>query len=376
MEFSGRLASFPIADLLTWAHNDRRSGALVVRRSGAEKRVYFRGGDVAACLSSDPAEFYGQYLLAQGQIDEEGLVHALRLCQREGVLLGTALARLGLMTGESVLETLRVHVEDQVCELFLWKAGIFYFTNETVPEAQILPEPLGAAALAFEGSRRADEHARIRRLFVHDNIVLRRGEREARDASALERRILGQVNGESSLLEVYNEVRGSWFRFLEGAYRLTAAGALDIEEVHEPADSGSAELHLADLLLEQVAEERAVMFRHHLSLPFDAIERCVPVWVRPSAEREESRWSEEVRGFLSRIDGRTDLEHLFASVAPEERAARMDRLVLEFREGHLALLPVPVDRLEKETEAEAEAGKRTPLGAVSRWWRGLSGRPA
>ena len=367
MEFSGRLASFPLADLLTWAHNDRRSGALVVRRSGAEKRVYFRDGDVAACLSNDPAEFYGQYLLAQGEVGEEGLVRALRLCQREGVLLGSALARLGLLSGGRVLETLRFHVEDQVCELFLWRTGIFYFTNEAVPEAQILPEPLGAAALAFEGSRRADEHARIRRLFVHDNIVLRRGERDAPQSTALERRILGQVNGERSLIELYNEVRGSWFRFLEASYRLTVAGALDIEDVHEPADSGSTELHLADLLLEQVAEERAVMFRQHLSLPFDAIEHCFPVRVQRPDELDESKWSGGLRDFLARIDGRTDLAHLFAAVAPEERAAYMDRLVLEIREGHLALLPEPVDRLERA--AGEPSGERGKGGGLARWWR-------
>lgn len=373
MEFSGRLASFPIADLLNWAHNDRRSGSLVVRRTGAEKRVYFRYGDVAACLSSDPAEFYGQYLLAQGYVDEEGLVRALRLCQRESVLLGTALARLGLLPAERVLETLQVHVEDQVCELFLWKTGIFYFTNETVPEAQILPSPLGAAALALEGSRRADEHARIRRLFVHDNIVLRRGERAPGEPTALERRILAQVDGERSLIELYNEVRGTWFRFLESAYRLTAAGALDIEDVQEPNDSGSAELRLADLLLEQVAEERAVMFRHHLSLPFDAIEHCVPVWVGSPSERGAAPRSESVRDFLARIDGHTNLAQLFAAVAPEERAARMDRLVLEFREGHLALLPVTLESLERR--ADPAAGKPGAGGALSRWWRGLSGGP-
>jgi len=33
MEFSGRLAAFPMGDLLQWAKNERRTGALVVRRS-------------------------------------------------------------------------------------------------------------------------------------------------------------------------------------------------------------------------------------------------------------------------------------------------------------------------------------------------------
>lgn len=372
MEFSGRLAAFPIADLLSWAHNDRRSGSLVVRRSGSEKRVYFRDGDVVACLSSDPAEFFGQFLLAQGYVDEAGLVRALTVCQKDGLLLGAALARLGLMKAAEVAETLRTHVEDQVCELFLWKSGIFYFTNETLPDAQVLPEPLRAGGgLALEGSRRADEHARLRRLFVHDNIVLKRGEKPLAGAGPLERRILEQVDGERSLLELYNEVRGTWYRFLESAYRLTVAGALDIEEVHEPHDTGSVELRLADLLLEQVAEERAVMFQHHLSLPFDAIERCVPVWVRRPEPEEEGHWSADLRHFFSRVDGRTDLATLFAAVPLEQRAARMDRLVLQFREGRLALLPAPVDALEALADAEPPPA---PARAAGRWWRGLRGR--
>jgi hypothetical protein len=147
------------------------------------------------------------------------------------------------------------------------------------------------------------------------------------------------------------------------------SGALDIEDVNEPAESGSTELRIADLLLEQVAEERAVLFRHHLALPFDAIERCYPVWVKPPEPDEAERWSESVREFFGRIDGHTDLARLFAAVPLEERAARMDRLVLQFRDGRLALLPAPVDALAAGLESA------TPASAGGlQWWRGLLGR--
>lgn len=361
MEFSGRLASFPIADLLAWAHNDRRSGSLVVRRSGAEKRVYFRDGQVVASLSTDPAEFYGQYLLAQGVIDERGLVRALQICQSKGLLLGDALIQLSLVPGELVAETLQMHVEDQVCELFLWRTGIFYFTNEMLPDNQVLPVPLDATRLALEGSRRADEHGRIRRLFVHDNIALRRSGRPPGKLTPLERRIFEQVDGERSLVELYNEVRGSWYRFLEAAYRLTAAGALDIAEVHEATEGASIELQLADLLLEQVTEERAALFQHHLSLPFDAIERAYPVWVREPGHEAGAGGSGEWQAFDRRIDGETSLRELFGTVPIEQRAARMDRLVLHFRSGALALLP----------QAASSFGA---AAASPGWWRGLLAR--
>ena len=77
MEFSGRLSAFPIGDLLQWAQNEQRTGALVIRRSGREKRIYFQGGDVVSCYSSEAAEFFGQHLLVGGLIDEMALVRAL-----------------------------------------------------------------------------------------------------------------------------------------------------------------------------------------------------------------------------------------------------------------------------------------------------------
>ncbi|HVT58899.1 MAG TPA: DUF4388 domain-containing protein [Thermoanaerobaculia bacterium] len=77
MEFSGRLNAFPPSDLLQRALNDHRTRALVVRRSECEKRIYFHAGQVIACLSNDPAEYYGQHLLVNGYLDQNQLFEAL-----------------------------------------------------------------------------------------------------------------------------------------------------------------------------------------------------------------------------------------------------------------------------------------------------------
>ena len=370
MEFSGRLASFPVGDILQWAHHDRRTGALVVRRSGCEKRIFLAEGEVVACFSDDAAEFFGQHLLVQGLVDEPKLIHALTHCQKRGVLLGRALEQLGILTRQQVLDALRQHVEDQVCDVFLWKSGVFYFASETLPADQVLPEPIPAVQLAMEGSRWADELERIRRIFVHDNIVLQRGRREPDRPSPLERRILDEVDGKMPLGELYNEVRGSYFRFLQGAYRLAVAEALDITEVGDQTDSHSTELRLADLLIEQVTEEQAVFLRHHLAVPFDALERCVPVWVRSPSEDEEARMSETVRAFYARIDGETDLRALFGGERSEEGGRQMDRIVLQLRKGALALLPAPLSTLEQDA---AKAG----VEPRQRWWNRLQpGRPS
>jgi hypothetical protein len=364
MEFSGRLASFPIGDILQWAQNDRRSGALVIRRSGAEKRIFLREGDVVACFSDDPAEFFGQHLLVNGLLDESGLIGALKHCQRTGQKLGDALQTMGLLPTDKVQEALRQHVENQVCDIFLWRSGIFYFAAESLASELELRAPIPAVALAMEGSRWSDEAQRVRRIFVHDNVVLQRGRKAPQGLlTPLERRIYRAVGGKLTLAELYNEVRGSYYRFLQAAYRLAVIEALDIESVGDHSDSGSTELRLADLLIEQVTEEQAVVLRHHLALPFEAVEHYVPVWLAPPSSQEESRMSEPVRDFYRSIDGRAELGSLLSGATHEERTRRLDWLVLQLHKRSLALLPVAVDEMEK---GDGTAG--APDGR-DRWWR-------
>lgn len=368
MEFSGRLAAFPIGDILQWAEHDHRTGALAVRRSGSEKRIYLRDGQVVACYSDDPAEFFGQHLLVNGLLEEKDLIAALRRCQGSGQKLGDAIQAMGLLTADRVQDALRGHVENQVCDIFLWRSGIFYFAAESLESELELRQPLSAVALAMEGSRWSDESHRIRRIFVHDNVVLQRGRKAPQGLlTPLERRIFRAVDGKLTLGELYNEVRGSYFRFLQAGYRLAVGEALDIGAVGDQADSGSTELRLADLLIEQVTEEQAVFLRHHLALPFDALEHYVPVWLTPPSRDEESRMSESVLAFYRNLDGQHDLGTLLAGGTTEERARRMDWLILQFRKGSIALLPVAIDQLE-------EAGSANGDGASGRdrWWRRLS----
>jgi hypothetical protein len=235
-----------------------------------------------------------------------------------------------------------------------------------VADDQLLPQPLPAAAVALEGARRSDEHQRLRRVFVHDQVVLKKGARRPEQPSPLEKRILRVVDGRRTLTELYHEVRGSWFRFLECAYKLTVDSVLDIGDVRDASDSHSTELRLADLLIEQVSEEQSIFLRQHLAIPFDALAHCVPVWAKPPDREEESRMSQPVREFYRQIDGRSDLASLLAGVAQEERSRRMDRLILQLRKGALALLPMQVESLEAQAEEE-----RRPANV--RWWRRLRG---
>jgi hypothetical protein len=363
MEFSGRLSAFPLGDLLQWAKNDRCTGALVIRRNEREKRIYFHAGEVVGCLSNDSAEYYGQHLVLHGHLTDDQLFQALSHCSTRGMRLGMVLRELGLLSAEVIQQTLREQIEDVVCDLFLWQRGIFYFQSEMPQEEEILPEPINVMGLVMEGSRWLDEVTRIRRVLVHDDIVLRQGERRPvlADLTPVQRRLVDQVDGQKTLGELYRKVRGSYYRFLEGAFRLCIDRALDIAEVRESVERGTHEMSVYDLLLEQATEEQVLVARRHMAVPLDLLERCYPVWVEEPAEGEQTRMPAQARDFYARFDGRTPLGEAFSGDA-RIRGREMDLLLLQLQKGRLALLPAPLDRLEERAERRGESDRQ-------RWWR-------
>jgi hypothetical protein len=365
MDFSGRLAAFPPGDLLQWARNDRRTGALVVRRSDREKRVYFYAGEVVGCLSTNPDEFYGQHLLVNGHLDQRQLLRALSQCTREGRRLGAVLLELAYLTPESIQQTLRRHIEELVCDLFLWERGVFYFRAEMPPEEEILPESIHTLGLAMEGARWRDEHARIRSVLVHDDMVLARGARPAGELTPLKSRIAAAVDGERTVGDLYRAIRGSYFRFLEAAFQLCVDSVLDIATVGEEAESGTHEVSVYDLMLEQATEEQVLVARRHMAVPLELLERSYPLWVDEPTAEEKGRMPTRARDFYARLDGRTSLGEAF-SPDPRLRGREMDLLLLQLQKGQLALLPAPLDHLERQADQRGEP-------ALKRWWRRIAG---
>jgi hypothetical protein len=363
MELSGRLATFSVGDLLQWAKNDRCTGALIFRRSEREKRIYFVSGEVVGCLSNDPAEYYGQHLLLGGHLSQEQLFQALHLCNEQSFRLGVALRQLGLLPEEVIQQTLREQIEDSICDLFLWERGVFYFQAEIPHEEEILPEPIHVMGLAMEGSRWKDEVARMRRVLIHDNVVLRRAAAAPRldELSSLEARVLRDVDGRRTLADLYHRIKGSYFRFLSAAFRMCVDRDLDIESVGEAMDRSTHELSVYDLLLERATEEQILVARRHMAVPLDLLERSYPLWVAEPTAEEHTRMPARARDFYARLDGKTSLGEAFSGDA-RQRGRELDLLLLQLQKGRLAILPAPLDRLEEDATRRGQP-------VLERWWR-------
>ena len=347
MEFSGRLVAFPPSELLQWAQNERRTGSIVFRKSRRQKRLYFQNGRVVACLSDDPADYYGQHLLLNGYLNEAQLVEALSYCTRSGKRLGLALTELDLLSKEQVQASLSRQIADSVCGLFLWNHGVFYFEEDLPPEEEILPEPIDPMTLVLEGTRWIDEMARFRKVFPHDNVVLRRGPSwPGQNLSEVQQRIAEAVDGQKTLAKIHWRIKGSSFRVLEGAFQLCINEVLDLGAVGEAMESTSLEINVYDLLLEQAVEEETRSRSSAPTLPMALLGGLRPVWVRQPTARDVSQLPEELQHLVARFDGTLAMEKL----VPETRktAADWDFFVEHLRKGNLALIPASPDELEVE----------------------------
>lgn len=360
MELSGRLSTFSLGDLLQWAEQDRRSGALVLRRSEREKRLYFDRGRLVACLSNDPGEFYGEDLLLHGDLDRGALRRALMHCSETGCRLGEALMDLELLEADQVRATLRRRIEDAVCDLFLWPRGVFYFESDEPPEEEIHPEPIHVMALVMEGVRRKDHYDRMRGVLPHEEVVIHRGTADPSEVlTPRQWRIVQSTDGRRTLRELYQATRGSYFKFFEDLYQLCLREVLDIAEIGD-APAPSTEIRIDDLLLEQAAqEEPKLLERRRVGLPADVLEGLYPIWSRePPADARDELTSEMVT-WSSRLDGSSTLGDLLSDDT-ETRDRQMNFLLIQLRRGHLALLSEPMVALD-------ETGERPT------WWRRLWG---
>ncbi len=361
MEFSGRLASFPIAELLTWAANDRRTGALVLRRTSREKRIYFGGGEIVACLTDSTTEFYGPHLLLEGHLGPDVLTRCLVQCQQEGKRLGVVLVEQGILSRAIVERTLAEQIEDLICDVFLWDRGIFFFQSDQPPAEDILAQPINTLGLVLEGTRWVDELNRIREVLTHDNIFLRRvAQEEPEDLSPRGAAIFRKLKSAMTIGKLYKLTGGSYIRFMAEANSLEQQKVLKALDQGKSTPKSTHELPLSNLLLEQAAEEQLSHTKTD-TIPLAVVGGLVPVWAH---EPDRDTWpsmSRSERDFLSRIDGATRLEDLLSS-EPEARSQETEMLAVQLKKGSVALIPAPVEELEAEADREHTPRKR-------RWWR-------
>ncbi len=238
MSIVGDFATMPLPDLLQWLAISQKTGILLLQRREVVKEIYFNNGKIVASASNDPREYFGQFLLSYGKIDEEELMQAFQKQGETGVKLGRILVMDGLLQEEEVQRFLRIKAEETIYDLFLWDVGGFKFFNDAPAQDTHVAIQMDVTSILMEGTRRSDEWARIRNIFPSSEVVLKIL------PDALTRSILSDplYNRMVQLLEVPRRIsdlclmfHASDFAVSKTLYDMYRMGILEVLEVPSPA---------------------------------------------------------------------------------------------------------------------------------------------
>lgn len=346
MQLFGLLKTFSVGDALQWVASEQATGVLVFQQKDREKRIYLLNGEIVAGLSTDPAEFYGQFLLVEGRLAEEQLVAAVFTCQQDGKLLGEALTDLGFLEPAEIEKSLREHLNNLVCDLFLWQGGLFYFTPQDVADKIQLEEPLHTVSTMMEGVRWVDELARLRQILPHDQVALQPGPGwPGEKLSAAGRRIVGLALENAKLGELRQRVGGSYFHFLQATVELVNEQVLEIADLGQYEEVSREEISYLDFMLEQAVADRRASFGDLVPIHTELLEELYPWRITKAGSSEPE--DEAIVSLLGELDGNRRLGELL-SEDHSERSDQLHALVLALRKNSLALLPVPRAELKRE----------------------------
>jgi hypothetical protein len=225
-----------LTDLLQWITLGRKTGSLTFARSKIKNHIFFQDGKIISSRSNEPTKQLGHYLLFQGKITETQFKRALELQLRNRMDLGKILIQQGHITQEQVEKALVARTEEVIYDLFLWEEGYFHFNANGFNLDDLILIKLDMNAILFEGVRRKDEWARIRRVFPSNNVTLAiqpGADLKHLALKPLHKKLLFLVSRGKTISEMILELHGSDFSVNYELFQLYDMNVLEVKEIRE-----------------------------------------------------------------------------------------------------------------------------------------------
>jgi hypothetical protein len=234
MGIAGSVATMSVADLLQFLETGQKSGVLRVSRESVTKEIFFEKGSIIGSTSTDPKEYFGQFLLHYGKIDEAQLRLALESQrQQRQVPLGRILLATGVFSETEMMELLRLRALEIMYELFLWEQADFQFEHKAPLPENLIRIEIKPTSVIMEGVYRTDEWRRYREVLPSDRVVLGlvpgrtpTGVKEGSDIP----RILWFVKRRMTVGEICYNMHASPFHVYSRLHQLMTQGVIEVVE--------------------------------------------------------------------------------------------------------------------------------------------------
>jgi hypothetical protein len=370
-EIRGDLSLMPVADLVIWFANRGANGVLIVELGNVKKEFTFQNGMCVRAASTDPREYFGQFLIHFGLITEDQLQRAFETQRETKVLLGRILVMIGIVPEQHVTQSLEVKISESLLDAFRWKVGRFHFDNATHEDTR--PEISVSVPLVdihAEGMRRSSMWDEFNRVFQHHSMLLTVNDRRIPPAATLDKldgRIIALARHGLSIEAISLELHATDYQIAARLYELHRMGAIEPREPsgslpkldasahgidHEAlarkamaqANYSVAIQHARASMKEDPANEelselnRAIedKFREQIKHEIEVSRDTVPVLVHEIDDNASRRLSAKQRYILARIDGKRSVQAII-QVSPMRDIEALEIMRQFLRDGIIRL---------------------------------------
>ena len=164
MSLKGNLGSVDLANIFQMLSINQKEGTLVISDGLSRKSIYFsREGVSMLSRGSIRQDSLGRILLRYDRITPDQLKRALEKQETCRRLLGEILVDMGAVGEADVENALRVQIEEEIYNLFIWKNAEFEFiegdihADEDRPDRPLTMLTFNVNSLIMEAARRIDE---------------------------------------------------------------------------------------------------------------------------------------------------------------------------------------------------------------------------
>ncbi len=169
MPLQGTLETMAVEDLLGWMAERKHSGTLALKRGAVTKTLNIEAGRVVNAGSTDPREYFGQFLINFGLITEDQFQKAFETQKETRVLLGKILVMTGLLSEDQVHKMLALKIRETVLDVYIWDSGAFEFQDGLLQDdPSTIHVEVMLSQLNLEGKQRRERIQEIRTV-IPDN---------------------------------------------------------------------------------------------------------------------------------------------------------------------------------------------------------------
>jgi outer membrane protein assembly factor BamB len=283
MSLRGNLNSVDLANIFQMLSINQKEGTLNIFDGRSKKSIYFsRDGVSMLSRGKTKKDSLGEILLRYDKIEEEQLEQFLRRQRQSGSILALVIEEAGAVPKEVIDDALRIQIEEEIYNLFIWKDASFEFIEGIAPEefrelgTSMTRLTFNVNSLIMEAARRIDEWDHIKALIPSVTEIYRYTGRNMELTDEIFQavwceKVLASIDARSNVEEIIERSHVGRFEVCRILFLLLeqkAIEAVDIQDLETSARESGArgEYHDAIKYYERIIEVKGNTAETHLQL--------------------------------------------------------------------------------------------------------------